>query len=57
MQDIKEDVAEVKAMLGDFIQKADEHYAPKWVADAMKFVIGAVILAVLGAIMTLVLNK
>lgn len=53
---IKEDVADLRTTLKDFVKTADERYAPKWVADALKWaialIVGTVILAVLGLVIT-----
>ena len=60
---IKDALVENKQQHKDIMEKMEEwivaskkEFAPKWVADAMKFLMGGVSLAVLGAIMALILK-
>ena len=53
---LKISVNDLNKTMQDFIVKADKRFAPRWVADAMKFVIGAVTLVLIGAILALILK-
>ena len=58
--ELKEDIANVNlniAKLPAQIKKEFKNeFAPKWVADVVKFILGAFGLAIIGAIMTLILK-
>jgi hypothetical protein len=56
MEDNKTDHIELKRIIEDWIISADEKYAPMWAAQAIKFLVGAVCLAVFGAMFSLVLK-
>ena len=60
---IKDALVENKEQHKDIMEKMEEwiaaskrEFAPKWVADALKFIMGGVSLAILGALMTLILK-
>lgn len=55
IEDNKADHTEIKKIISDWIENADKKYAPAWVADAIKFLIGAVALIIIGAILQQVL--
>jgi hypothetical protein len=54
ISDQKNDLEGLKKLITDFVDSADNKYAPMWTADAIKWtivtVMGAIILAVLGLI-------
>lgn len=50
----KQDAMDIK--MDKWMECADQKYAPAWVANAMKFVMGAVSLAVIGAILSLIIK-
>ena len=52
----KEQHKEIMEKMEEWIAASKREFAPKWVADAMKFIMGGVSLAILGAIMTLILK-
>lgn len=54
---LKENIDDIKTTLNSFIASADERYAPKWVADALKWAIGIVVGTVILAVLSLVIFK
>lgn len=56
LQETKKDVKEIKETLTLLVDKMDSKYAPKIAWDIMKFIGGAVGLALIGALMTLLLK-
>ena len=47
---------EIVKEIAELPDKLECKFAPKWVADAMKFVMGATAIAILGAILSLILK-
>jgi cyclopropane fatty-acyl-phospholipid synthase-like methyltransferase len=50
------DHQELKKIIEDWIEKADEKYAPIWAAQAVKFLIGTMALIVIGAVLQQILK-
>lgn len=50
-------VNDLQETLSKFIESADERYAPKWVADGAKWLIGIIIGAVVIAVLALILKQ
>ena len=40
-----------------WLHEAEQRFAPKWVADVVKFILGAVGIIIIGAFMTLIVNR
>lgn len=57
IKDQKNDLEGLKKIITDFIDTADEKYAPMWTAEAVKWTIGLVMGAVILALVGLVLAK
>ena len=56
LEDNKKEHRELIEMLKSWREEAEKKFAPKWVADAMKFVMGVIAIAVIGAIMSLIIK-
>ena len=56
LEENKDQHKEMMDKMEAWIACSKKEFAPKWVADAMKFIMGGVSLAILGAIMTLILK-
>jgi len=52
----KEEHEKIIEKLDKWIISSKKEFAPKWVADVMKFIIGAIGLALIGALMVLILK-
>ena len=55
--DNKKEHGEIRDMIKDFIESSPKHFASAWVEVAAKAFIGAIILAVLGAVLSDVITK
>lgn len=47
----------VAEMPEKILEKTDSRYAPRWTADVLKFLIGAVAVVIIGAILSLVVKS
>ena len=56
IRDNKIDHIEIKKIINDWIEHADERYAPIWAAQAIKFLIGTMVLIIIGAILQQILK-
>lgn len=52
----KVDHIEIKKMINDWIEHADDRYAPYWAAQAIKFLIATMGLVIIGAILQQILK-
>ena len=53
---VKGTTTRIESKLDDFIKCADKKYAPRWVAEAIKWTIGVVMFAVLGALLAKIIT-
>lgn len=56
MEANKDDHIELKKIISDWIEHADERYAPIWAAQAIKFLIATMGLIIIGAILQQILK-
>lgn len=58
-KEVREDIKDISVLIAELPEKiwekADQRYAPKWVADALKVFISTIVLVVIGAILKLVI--
>ena len=50
----KEEHKEILQKIEGWIQSSKKEFAPKWVGDAMKFIVGAIALAIIAKFMNLI---